>query len=62
MTNGSSKQNKDALIASRIYLVDNIESIIKESIYYRSNSDNFDYDNKNCLGNIKEQILRKKIL
>ena len=60
MTNGKN-QNKQ-LIINRVYLFNNIENIVRESVYYRTNSLSFSEDDKICLGNIQQSNLKKKIL
>jgi hypothetical protein len=60
MTSGKD-QNKQ-LIINRVYLFNNIENIVKESVYYRTNSSSFSEDDKICLGNIDQPSLKKKIL
>jgi hypothetical protein len=44
MTSGKD-QNKQ-LIINRVYLFNNIENIVKESVYYRTNSSSFSEDDK----------------
>lgn len=44
MKNGESKSDIDDKIAKRIMIIESLDSIIKESIYYRTHSENFTSD------------------
>jgi len=39
MKNGESKLNKQQRIINRAFILNNLDDIIKESIYYRANAD-----------------------
>lgn len=62
MKNGKEKIDTTKLISNRIYLIDNLDKLIKESVYYRSNSAPIILDNRIYIGNISEQEIKQKIL
>lgn len=41
MKNGESSLTKDQRIINRSFILSNLDDIIKESIYYRTNAENF---------------------
>lgn len=41
MTSGESSLSKESRIINRMFILSNLEDIIKESIYYRNHSGNF---------------------
>lgn len=41
MKSGASKSDIDDKISKRITIIESLDSLIKESIYYRTHSDNF---------------------
>jgi hypothetical protein len=40
MKNGESKLTKDQRIINRTFILNHLDDIIKESVYYRTNADN----------------------
>ena len=49
-------------INNRVYIMANLESIIKESIYFRTHSDEFESYNRLVLGSSEALELKTKIL
>ena len=41
MTNGESNLTKESRIINRMFILSNLEDIIRESVYYRTHSGNF---------------------
>lgn len=60
MKNG--ELSKEQKIANRYFLINSLEDIIKESVYYRNHSNLFIEDNKIGSLNIKAQDIRLKLL
>jgi hypothetical protein len=49
-------------ILNRAYIMSNLDYIIKESIYYRTHSDEFDLYAPIPIGKIDDSILKAKVL
>lgn len=61
MTNGLI-EDKESKIAKRIFIISNLEEIIKESIYYRTHSAALASDIRISIGSINNREIKKKIL
>lgn len=62
MVTSMSKIDKSLSISKRIFILNNLEHIIKESVYYRTNSENYIEENKLTIGNIHQSKIKKTIL
>lgn len=62
MTNGEIDLDTDLKIAKRIYIISNLEQIIKESIYYRTHAEDFNIANKINICSLEDKDTKKKIL
>jgi len=49
-------------ICNRIFIINNLDKLISESVYYRNNSIDINYSKALVLGNIEQQEIKKKIL
>jgi len=61
------KKNYDQLsveekICTRIHILENLDKLINESIYYRNNSSDINSGSSITIGNITESLIKKKIL
>jgi len=54
--------DKNDRIGRRHYLISNIEKIIEDSIYYRTNNKFMNQESKVIIGCIEEKEIKKKIL
>jgi hypothetical protein len=61
MKNGLSEFSPEERIAKRVYILNNIEDLIRESVYYRTHSEIF-VNPKIEIGNIENSELRVNIL
>lgn len=62
MKNGEKILTKENRIANRIYILSNIESIIKESVYYRNYSIDFVEKNKTATASILLNESKAKLI
>ena len=53
--------NNDKRLLNRIEILSNLDYLIKESVYYRTHSDEFGQYGRIVLGNISEDKIKKKI-
>lgn len=60
MTNG--EKTKEQRIANRHYLINSLDDIIKESVYYRNNSEYINVNNRVALIDINKEEIKVKIL
>lgn len=61
MKNGLSEYNSEDRISKRLFILNNLENLIRESVYYRTHSDVFTSP-KIEIGNIQNEEIRAKIL
>lgn len=54
--------DKDDRIGRRHYLISNIEKIIEDSIYFRTNNKFMNQQSKVIIGHVEQKELKKKIL
>ena len=54
--------NSKQRLVNRVYIISNLDYIIKESIYHRTHSEEFEAYNPMPIGNINESELKAKIL
>lgn len=54
--------NNSKRLSNRIWILQNLDSILKESIYYRTHSEEFESYNKIVVGKIDCKELKKKII
>ncbi len=63
MKNGLSQYDSENRISKRLFILDNLEYLIGESVYYRTHSEVFMNSTiKIEIGNIQNEELRAKIL
>lgn len=61
MKNGLSEYNSEDRISKRLFILTNLENLIRESVYYRTHSEAF-VSTKIEIGNIQNKEIRAKIL
>lgn len=62
MLNGQNDKNTSDKIAKRIDIINNLDFLLKESIYYRTHSTHFVEENKITIANINQKNNKKNIL
>lgn len=61
MKNGLSEYDSEDRISKRLFILNNLENLIRESVYYRTHSEVF-VNPKIEIGNIQNKEIRAKIL
>jgi len=62
MTSNTTDLTVNQKICNRIFIINNLDRLINESVYYRNNSLDLNASDAVVIGNIEEAYIKKKIL